>query len=172
MAAGLHGRAHHETMYDVDDERDQFELALVRQARDRGTPMLAICRGMQVANVALGGDLVLDIPSETSHALVHYSRGSDVFLAHQRVRLDPGSRLAALLGTTQVMVNSMHHQAVRRPGAGLRPVGWADDGVVEAMEPANGKWPLLGVQWHPECLVGHDPFARRLFEALVEAARE
>lgn len=170
LAAHLHGRAHHESMYEVDEERDRFELALVHEAQQRALPLLAICRGAQVVNVALGGDLILDIPSEIPAADSHY-RGSDgAFLARQRLRLEPGSRLAGLLGVTELLVNSMHHQAVRSPGAGLRPVAWAEDGVIEAIEPANGRWPLWAVQWHPECLVGRDPLAGRLFEAVVAAA--
>lgn len=169
LAAELHGRQHHDTMYDVDPERDAFELALVRRAAERRLPLLAICRGMQVVNVALGGDLILDIPTETDGGVRHYAGGAEVFEGHQTVRLDPDSRMARLLSVTELKVNSMHHQAVRRAGQGLRPVGWAEDGVIEALEPENG-WPLWAVQWHPECLAPTDPLAGKLFRALVEAA--
>jgi putative glutamine amidotransferase len=171
LAAHLHGRAHHQSMYEVDEERDGFELALVQESQHRALPLLAICRGAQVVNVALGGDLILDIPSEIPAAGPHHQGSEAAFLASQRVRLEPGSRLAGLLGVTELLVNSMHHQAVRSLGAGLRPVAWAEDGVIEAVEPANGPWPLWAVQWHPECLVGRDPLAGRLFEAVVTATR-
>jgi putative glutamine amidotransferase len=171
LAAHLHGRAHHQSMYEVDEERDSFELAVVKEAQHRALPLLAICRGAQVVNVALGGDLVLDIASEVPDGEAHYQASEGAFLARQRVRLEASSRLAGLLGVTELLVNSMHHQAVRAPGAGLRPVAWAEDGVIEAIEPVNGRWPLWAVQWPPECLVDHDPLARRLFEAVMTSAR-
>lgn len=170
VRADLYGLEHHETMYGVDDERDRLEIALVREAARSHLPLLAICRGIQVVNVALGGSLVRDIPSEMESSVSHFLGGPDVFRAHQRVRLDPDSRLARLLGTEELMVNSMHHQAVLEPGERLRPVGWSEDGVVEAVECTDDDWLLWAVQWHPEYLAPTDHHARALFEVLVEAA--
>ena len=153
----------------VSDELDALELPLAARAVERGMPVLAICRGIQVLNVARGGSLWQDLPSERPTALAHPQR--DVprdHLAHQ-LRLEPDSRLADVLACTELPVNSFHHQAVRAVGAGLRPVGWADDGTIEAVE-GDGPF-LVGVQCHPECLVQSQPVWRRLFRAFIEAAR-
>jgi putative glutamine amidotransferase len=169
MVPALHGREDHPTLYDLDEERDRFELRVVRQARRRRLPLLAICRGMQVLNVAFGGDLVLDIPSEVGTWVGHRAGVVGEVAAHP-VRLDPGSRLARLLGTVALSVNSHHHQGLRSIPAGLRAVAWAEDGVVEAVEPEDEAWPCWGVQWHPEYRQPDNAAARRPFEALVRAA--
>jgi putative glutamine amidotransferase len=152
----------------LDPDRDRFEIEVVREALDRDLPVLAICRGMQVLNVSLGGSLIQDLPSELGGRVDHWDverwdRGSHV------VRTDPESRLGSLLGG-RTMVNSMHHQAVDRIGRGLRPVSWADDGVVEAVELPEARF-CLGVQWHPECLGRDDP-SYALFRSFVDEARE
>jgi gamma-glutamyl-gamma-aminobutyrate hydrolase PuuD len=117
--------------------RDAFEIALVRASAEREVRTLAICRGMQVANVAFGGSLAQHIE--------HH--GGDV---RHRVRVDAGSVLSGAVGATALDANSQHHQAVDRVGAALRAVAWAEDGTVEGVESADGA--LLGVQWHPELL--------------------
>lgn len=137
-----------------DPARDAFEIALVQACVERGTPTLAICRGMQVANVALGGSLV-------QHVEHH---GGD---ARHRVRVESTSALSRVLGATAVEANSQHHQAVARVGDGLRAVAWADDGdgvVVEGVE--GDGFPLLGVQWHPELLLDQPEHAA-LFRWLI-----
>ncbi|HEY3216167.1 MAG TPA: gamma-glutamyl-gamma-aminobutyrate hydrolase family protein [Candidatus Eisenbacteria bacterium] len=152
----------------VDPDRDRFEIEMVREALDRDLPILAICRGIQVLNVSLGGSLTQDLPSELDGRVNHrdverWDRGSHV------VRTDPESRLGSLLGG-QAPVNSIHHQGVDRIGRGLRPVGWAEDGVVEAVELPEARF-CLGVQWHPECLGRDDP-SYGLFRSFVDEARE
>jgi putative glutamine amidotransferase len=148
----------------VDRERDRAELALVRAGLEASLPVLGICRGLQLLNVALGGSLqqhilgVTDIPHLTFSPRHH--------LAHQ-VRLEPGSQLAAVMGGDCVEVNSIHHQAIERLAPVLRPVGYAPDGLIEAVE-----WPgrpVLGVQWHPENLVDRPPHLA-LFRWLTHAA--
>ena len=144
-------------------DRDALELPLVRAAVERGTPVLAICRGIQVVNVALGGDLKQHIPEHD-----HYSTGeSRQKLAHQ-VRLAAGSAAAEVLGAGELPVNSLHHQAVGKVAPSLRASAWSEDGEVEAVESADGN--LLAVQWHPEELVEVRPESRRLFEWLVKRA--
>jgi putative glutamine amidotransferase len=170
LQPALHGRAEHESLYGVAADRDQFDLHLAAAARDRRVPMLAICRGMQVVNVALGGDLIVDIPSEVGTQVVHRIPEPGVVAGHP-VRIWQSSTLAALLGVTQIDVNSSHHQAIRTPGQGLFPVAWADDGVVEAVEAVDAAWSFMGVQWHPEYRPPDNAAARRPFEALVDAAR-
>ncbi len=164
----VYGGIADDTVYQIDPERDRFELALATELARRRTPTLAICRGMQVINVALGGSLVVDIPQ--TYGTQHSFSGDRVAETLQRVDLTPGSRLADVIGGTSVMVNSIHHQAVDRLGEGLTIVGRSDDGVVEAVE-ATGDWPLLAVQWHPEYLTsGGDVAAKALFAELVRLA--
>jgi anthranilate synthase component 2/putative glutamine amidotransferase len=143
-------------------DRDDAELAVLTAALDRDLPLLAICRGMQLLNVALGGDLVQhlpDVPGTGTH-----NAGPGVF-ARREVRTAAGTRLAALLGPA-APADCHHHQALGRVAEGLAPAAWAEDGVLEGVEAAGHRF-CVGVQWHPEA--GED---RRLFGALVDAARE
>lgn len=158
-------------------DRDALELALVAEARARGLPVLGICRGLQVANVACGGTLIEDLPAELGPAppIPHRVRGRDGeeragYVEGHVVRIAPESALAALTGEA-IPTNSLHHQAVRRLGAGLVAVGRTGDGVVEALEAAFPHPFFLAVQWHPELLPAADAPARRLFDAFVAAAR-
>ncbi len=164
-----HRRRSHPSVYGVDDERDLFELAVVRAARERRVPLLGICRGAQVVNVALGGDLLVDIPSEVGTSVIHRIAQPGEVARHE-IRIDPSSRLAVAIGEAEVVVNSSHHQAVRDLGEGLRAVAWSADGVIEAVE-TDDAWPMLGVQWHPEQRPPDNAAAWRPFEALVLAAR-
>jgi putative glutamine amidotransferase len=142
-------------------ERDEFELALVDQARQADTPTLAICRGMQVLNVALGGALHQHLPDVVGHA--GHSPTVGEYAWHQ-VDVAPASRLAEILRGPVIDAASHHHQAIDRLGAGLRVGARAADGTIEAVEDPGLAY-FIGVQWHPE--VGEDP---SLFERLVEAA--
>lgn len=143
-------------------ERDEAELALLTGALERDMPVLAVCRGSQVLNVALGGDLVQHLPERVGHDRHRHTPGT---FADHDVTVDPESRLGAVLGD-RAPVKSHHHQGYGRIGEGLVEVAWADDGTVEGLE-ATGKRFALGVLWHPE--EGED-FA--LFQALVEQAGE
>lgn len=159
----------HARTYAVSPERDALELALLKGALERGLPTLAICRGMQILNVALGGDLHVHLPDVVGEAIAH--RSSQTEAASHAVRVATGSRLAERLGAGALdAVPSWHHQAIDRLGAGLRPVAWAPDDVIEAVE-LRGEAQLLAVQWHPE-LAGATPSGAGLFEALVSRARE
>jgi putative glutamine amidotransferase len=166
LFGGAHG---HEALYSTCAERDGFELALVREALAKGTPLLAICRGLQVLNVALGGDLHVHLPDVVGEEVVHRLSREQHNL--HPVRIEPGCALAGLLGAAELEVASWHHQAIDRLGDGLRAVAWAADGTVEAVE-LPGRPEVLAVQWHPEIQVT-DPGSpqRRLFEALAENAR-
>ncbi|MGH7526349.1 MAG: gamma-glutamyl-gamma-aminobutyrate hydrolase family protein [Gemmatimonadales bacterium] len=157
----------------TDPARDEIELALTRWALEDGKPLLAVCRGIQVVNVAAGGTVHQDLASQLPGAIKHdyfpkqgqYSRD---LLVHD-VQLSEGSRLGSLLEAPTVRVNSMHHQGIKQLGPGLRPTAYAPDGLIEGLESSNGHF-LLGVQWHPEALVDRDPRMRRLFAAFAEAA--
>ncbi len=149
---------------------DQFELALVRGADRAGIPVLAICRGLQILNVARGGTLHQHLPDLVGDDVEHRSGEEGVTACHD-VELEPGSRLAAILGDSEVRVNSYHHQAAARLGAGLRPVAWAQDGTVEGLEDSGERF-VLAVQWHAESLASERPDQLGLFSAFVAAARE
>jgi len=167
----LYGGAGHPAVYGVHPDRDRSELAVARYAAEHKMPVLAICRGTQILNVALGGDLVADIPSQVDGGFEHFVTGNGAAKqAHQSVQLAEGCGLAQLFGTTSLKVNSLHHQAVSTAAPGLRPVAWSDDGVIEAVEAEDSSWPLLAVQWHPENLVETEPAARTLFDELIMAA--
>lgn len=155
--------------YDAD--RDEYEIALAIGARRRGLPVLAICRGLQVCNVAFGGSLVVEIPNTEDHQPV---RGADQQLAARHpVTFSEGSKLAALYGTRSRIVNTIHHQSIEVPAPNLHPVAWAPDGIVEAVE-ADDEWPFWAVQWHPEKMIDPDEAAEEmpLFTAFVSAASE
>ncbi len=150
-------------------ERDRWELALTRAARDRRLPTLGICRGVQIANIAFGGSLVQDIASECADAIDHAREDARATRVHL-VTVEAGSRLARALGADRIVVNSLHHQAIARLGTGLRIVARADDGIIEAAEWAGDDWWMLGVQWHPEELDDDaEPWDRGLFAAFAAA---
>ena len=154
----------HEAIYDVSEERDSFEMALARTALARGDrPLLCICRGLQVLNVALGGDLHVHLPDLGGNTVAH--RHPERLPTRHPACIQEGSLLASILGTTQVNVLSWHHQAVHRLGRELRAVGWAEDGVVEALEHETHPF-CIAVQWHPEMQLD-DPVQQRLFQAFV-----
>lgn len=164
------GEAPHPTLYDVAPVRDTFETGAARWALERGVPLLCVCRGMQVLNVALGGSLYQDLGTEPGTPIPHSQKERRDQPTHT-VKLAPGSRLAEVLGTDVVEVNSMHHQSVKELGRGLAAVAWAPDDLVEGVELPEHTGFALGVQWHPEELIGHSEPARRLFAALVAHAR-
>ena len=166
-----YGEAIHEKCGQRDNARDTVELTLARWALAEGLPVLGICRGIQVLNVAAGGTLYQDIASQVPGSLKHdcwpdYPRN---YLAHQ-VTVNGDSFLAAVLGQSRVAVNSMHHQAVKDLAPGFRVVARAPDGLIEAIEGHDHPF-ALGVQWHPEELVEDAPPMRRLLEDFVSAAR-
>jgi putative glutamine amidotransferase len=159
-----YGGVRHEANYGISAERDGFELALARAVlARRDLPVLCICRGMQLLNVALGGDLVSHIPDRFGEDIAH--RHPEHRPVQHPVRLEAKSRLAAILGADALTVHSVHHQAVGRLGEGLRAVAWSPDGVIEAVESERHPF-LIGVQWHPELAALGDDRQRRLFEAL------
>jgi putative glutamine amidotransferase len=168
----LYGATPHETFTASEDGRDVYEIALVRAAADADLPILAICRGMQVLNVAFGGTLVQDVPSMVHGAMQHALAEPRYALAHE-VWVAGGSRLEAVMGDKleggTCHVNSRHHQAVDTVAEGWEVSGTAPDGVVEAIE--QPKHPFrIAVQWHPENFWRTGEF-RPLFEAFVNAAQ-
>ena len=156
---------------EVHEARDESEIALVLEARRRQMPTLAICRGIQVVNVALGGSLVQDIPSQRPESLNHDPGGERGARVHE-VRLDRASRLAEALGADCLTTNSFHHQALARVADGLRVSAHAADGTIEGAESASPEWWMLAVQWHPEELIDSpEPWDRNLFAAFAKAVQ-
>jgi len=162
----FHGRPH-DRVYGILPERDQTEINLVRLAAESSWPFLGICRGIQLINVALGGTLFTHIADQLEGAIKHDYEERNL-LAHP-VTMEPGSRLARILGQPEVLTNSLHHQGIERLAPGLEAVGHTSDGLVEAVELRGHRFGL-SVQWHPEWLQDRKEM-RALFEALVESAR-
>jgi putative glutamine amidotransferase len=177
VAPALYGEQADVTVVDVDPQRDEFEIGLVAEARRRSLPILGICRGVQMLNVACGGSLVQDIRSHVSGALEHSFKVPEhqsFFLAHE-LWLEPGTLLDRLMrerlsDADACEVNSRHHQAVKRVAGGFRVSATAPDGVFEAIEDQSASF-CLGVQWHPENFWRTGEF-RPLFEGFLEAAQK
>ncbi len=172
MNPARYGAPPHPKLGTVSDERDSWELALVRSAARAGLPTLAICRGIQVLNVALGGTLVQDLASAHGSDINHDPDLPRSNRSHA-VEIDSDSRTARAVGVTHLGVNSVHHQAIERPAASLRVVATAPDGTIEAVESApDSAWWCVGVQWHPEDLVdSREAWERSLFAAFAECVR-
>ena len=177
VAPSRYGEPAHETVVEAEPGRDEFEIALVNAARARALPLFAICRGVQVLNVACGGTLVQDIPSQVRGALPHSLKvppNEPYSLAHE-VWLDKDTLLSQLMcerlsDADACEVNSRHHQAVKDVAHGFKVSATAPDGVIEAIEDPTARF-CLGVQWHPENFWRTGEF-RPLFEAFVEASQK
>lgn len=159
----------HPRVYGIEHGRDAVEIRLVQMAAERGKPFLGICRGIQVINVALGGTLFTDIGDQKENPLRHdyYPDIPRNYLAHP-VMVQGASRLCGVLGGESFEVNSLHHQGIEQVAPVLKPVAYAPDQLVEAVELPDHPFGL-GVQWHPEWLQEHEP-QRRLFRALIRAS--
>ena len=173
-----YGAVRHPLTEPPNEARDVFELALMRGARERGVPVLAICRGLEVANVAFGGTLVQHIPdllgpgASIGHSQTAvYALNREEYAPGHIVRLRPGSRLEGVLGLREFPTNSMHHQAVARVAPELTVAATTDDGIVEALDARFASPFFVAVQWHPEALPAADEVSARLFAAFVAAAR-
>lgn len=170
IAPQRYGQTPHATVNDVEPDRDETELALARVALAQDMPVFAICRGIQTLNVALGGTLYQDLPSEFPSEIAHRQTDKgltrDVF-SHDMV-IEPNSRLHDIVNALEIRINSLHHQAVRDVAAGFVVTGHAPDNVVEAMEMPSKRF-VLAVQYHPEEIAPHDAHSRQLFSAFVAA---
>jgi putative glutamine amidotransferase len=159
----------------TDPPRDWTEMQLVRWAIRDGKPVLGVCRGIQVINVAAGGTLYQDVQAQVEGAIKHdYFPTNGVYTRDQlvhKVRVDPRSRLGGILGTPETDVNSMHHQAVKDLAPGLVSSAFAPDGIIEGIEGGNGQY-LVAVQWHPEELADKMTSMRQLFTSFLDAARQ
>jgi putative glutamine amidotransferase len=165
-----YGQEPHPRLEEVDADRDATELPLTREALAQDMPLFAICRGIQTLNVALGGTLYQDIPSQYPTTLRHQQRHDNIPRSQpvHPVRILPETRLRAIVGADTIQTNSLHHQALRDVAEGLVVTARAEDGIIEAVE-LPGRRYVVAVQFHPEETAPHDEKARRLFEAFVEA---
>jgi putative glutamine amidotransferase len=163
----LYGQTPHEHLHAVNRVRDDTEIALVHAAREAGKPILAICRGPQLLNVALGGTLVQDIPSQLPDAIPHDVRDTRDTRTHD-VIIEPGSRIAKAVDATRITVNSLHHQAILQVAPSLRVTARAPDGVIEGVESEGDGWWVVAVQWHPEEMNDSpEPWDRGIFRAFA-----
>jgi putative glutamine amidotransferase len=155
---------------EVDEALDRMELLAAALAVAKNLPVLGVCRGIQVLNVALGGRLYQDIPSQVPESLCHSPKADKAVNTHT-VRIAAGSRLRRIVGKPEIWVNGKHHQAVKDPAPGLVVTARARDGVIEALE-HTGKRYVIGVQWHPEGTWRKDACSRKLFRSFLRAAGE
>ncbi len=172
LAPRYYGEVRRTKLTSVDPPRDRVELWLARRAMTDDLPLLGICRGIQVLNVAMEGTLYQDIATQVPQALCHNFRSERPrnYLGHE-VLITPGTHLEDILGPQPLGVNSFHHQAVRRVGKNLQVTAKAPDGVIEGLQ-AHYKRFVIAVQWHPEELIEDVPGMKRLFEAFVLEARK
>jgi len=165
-----YGQQPHARFGTISPERDRLDRIAIRFALDHPhMPILGICRGIQAINVVAGGSLIQDIPSQVEGALKHSQSGAMYYGTHD-ITIAEESRLAEIVGSTRVSVNSAHHQAVLQPAPGWRVVARADDGVIEAIEREQGCF-ALGCQFHPEVMARHDERMAAIFRAFVAACR-
>lgn len=155
----------------IDARRDQWEIALFKEAYGRDMPILGICRGVQLMNVALGGSLYQDIHSQVKLAHAHYAKDTPMDTLFHRVKIETGRRLHGIFGKDSLMVNSYHHQALKHVAEGLVIGAVSRDGIVEGVEAPDKRF-AVGVQWHPEALWREHADHERLFKAFVESAKE
>lgn len=173
-----YGEEEDETIDNVSEERDMLEFSLARCFLEKKKPIFGICRGAQVLNVAMGGNLYRDIASEIKNPIEHWTK-KDISLAEQyhrdihTIEIQNGSALAGFFKMNEATVNSLHHQAVKSVGEGIRAGAIAPDGVIEEVESSdmNNRW-LLGIQWHPETILNQHPENKTLFERFIEAAKK
>jgi putative glutamine amidotransferase len=167
-----YGETRHEKVRSVNSARDATETALINAAKARMTPVFAICRGIQILNVALGGTLVQDIPSQCDTRIAHDEDSPRDSRAHE-ISIEPGSLIARAVGTEHCSVNSFHHQSVKRVADGMRVTAKSSDGVIEGIESTDANWWVMGVQWHPEEMTeSPEPWDRGLFKAFASRIGE
>lgn len=166
-----YGEKRHEKIRSINAARDATEASLVEQAKARHVPVLAICRGIQILNVALGGTLVQDISSQYNTDIAHDEDGPRDSRSHE-IAIEPDSAIARAMGTDHCSVNSFHHQSVKRVADGMRVTAKSPDGVIEGMESMDRDWWVIAVQWHPEEMTSSaEAWDRDLFSAFAQQVK-
>lgn len=163
----LFGEQPHRDMGRIDPDRDFFDLHVAKIALEKGIPILGICRGCQILNVAAGGTLIQDIPGQLGkEQVIKHAQTAPRWYGTHSVNLMEGSKLAEIFGTTELTINSYHHQSVKDPAPDFIISGLAPDGVIEAIEAKRHPF-AIGVQWHPELMWSRCPIFSKLFQAFV-----
>ncbi|SHI54115.1 gamma-glutamyl-gamma-aminobutyrate hydrolase family protein [Lutispora thermophila] len=151
----------------IEQERDDYEIFLFKEAYDANLPIMGICRGIQLINVALGGSLYQDINSQITGSLGHSPKGSPMNQVHHMIRIEKNSKLYDIFENETIAVNSFHHQSIKDLGKDLKVTAYSYDGIIEAVESIEKDF-VLGVQWHPEALVPKHELFKKLFEEFVK----
>lgn len=172
VVPAYYGEEPHPLLGTVSPSRDQFEIAIARKALETGKPILGVCRGCQVMNVAAGGTLYQDIHSQMAGNLLQHAQKSPKGHGSHEVKVTKFSLLYRLTGEEKLLVNSRHHQAVRQAAPSFHISGQANDGIIEAIERSDHPF-ALGVQWHPENMAArHDLHSLKLYQGFIDACRE
>ncbi|SHJ45187.1 gamma-glutamyl-gamma-aminobutyrate hydrolase family protein [Tepidibacter formicigenes] len=166
----LYGENPNDKIQLICEERDKFEIKLFLKALKLNMPVLGICRGLQVMNVALEGTLYQDINSQIENSLGHYPKDTPVNSLYHEVQIDKESKIFDIFNEEKIRVNSFHHQSIKKLGNSLKEAAWSVDGVIEAVEHINKDF-AVGVQWHPEDLTIKYPAFLKLFKALVKECK-
>lgn len=166
LQPGLYGEMRRAETGESDPALDAFEMAIAQRALQEDLPILGVCRGMQLLNVVLGGTLYQDIASQRPNAIDHCRRDRPRTDLTHTIAVEPGSLIEQVLGTREVWMNSLHHQAIQEPGQGVRISGWAEDGIPELMEVPEHRF-VLGIQGHPEEIYDQVESFAKLFQAFV-----
>ncbi|HHY82198.1 MAG TPA: gamma-glutamyl-gamma-aminobutyrate hydrolase family protein [Clostridiales bacterium] len=164
------GEQPHPAIGRINPYRDELELSLCREAAESGLPIFGICRGIQLINIAMGGDIFQDLGmAKGERELICHSQNAPKWHGVHEVKIKEGTKLHKILGTDLLYANSFHHQSVRRPAWPLEAVAHTQDGIIEAVESGQHMF-FIGVQWHPECML-EDRYMQKLFDAFVSAAK-
>lgn len=164
----LYGESPQPQLGNLNPLRTDYELQLLKAALIRDLPVLGICGGLQLLNVAFEGSLYQHLPAQYDSQIAHEQKGKQKAAAHA-ISIEPESILHDILNTTDIMVNSTHHQAIKKLGPGLKTVAYAPDGIIEAAESTTHRF-ILGVQWHPESLIARQPVWKGMFYRLIQEA--
>lgn len=168
----LFGEQPHQQLGDVMPARDHFELVLIRRMIELGKPILAVCRGVQILNIALGGDMYQDIYAQIDRELIQHQQQAPKYHPSHHVTVAKGSLLHQLTGKERLRVNSRHHQANRKIASSLKICAKAEDGMIEAIEGVGGTF-ILGLQWHPENMAKkNDPASLAIYRGFIQACKE
>ncbi|MBB6450417.1 putative glutamine amidotransferase [Geomicrobium halophilum] len=167
----LFGEEPHPELREISPLRDRFEMEIIQACLDKDIPILALCRGCQMLNIAAGGDMYQDIYTQKTNQLLQHQQRAPRSHGSHYIEVNEGSKLAKIVESTRYKVNSFHHQAVRSMAEGFKVVGTASDGVIEAFESERHSF-VIGVEWHPENMaIAEDVYSKRLFNAFVKAAQ-
>lgn len=164
----IYGQVQNPATNEINEARDKAEIEAAIAALELKLPVLGICRGIQILNVALGGTLIQDIPSQVSSSIIHRTTSNDGYASH-KVCVEKGSILHSIVEADSFTVNSFHHQALKKLGRGLSVTAKSDDGIIEAVE-LNSCGNVLGVQWHPEKIFSEQPLFKKFFDWLVSTS--